>query len=460
MSGHNFPVVVGIITLIDPREEFYSNFMETKGLDLREQFSFNHQSSLELAACEQLVDLGIVDSRNALNKSLEKLATAGLDILIINMPGWAPPGWGGLLHNQALVPIIINASFALSGPMAMRGELVSLGAEAAISFSDPAIVSDSFEEARAQKLAYSLKGTRAARIGGFSMGMHYAEPGPADALKDFGVEVEPVDGSRLLILADNIDPQRVESFLANLKASVGSFPQQVSKFLDRQVRYYLALKDLAAQEEYAFLSVQCQPEFSDCHGALCIAVSFLPAPADPEGTKRVIPVSCEGDFFAALGCYLLYKLSGQTPFFGDLIMPFYDQNTIALQNCGGASAWYAGHSDKLAENLSRVKVVRNLQGKTESYAFDFTGLAAPEATLLGMGPKPHGYWLAAERVELLEREDLKPLIMEWPTLFIKVPDARDLLKRFYSQHIALVPGDYRVVLGKYSDLLRRRVWHG
>lgn len=457
MTVHKFPVVTGIITLIDPREEFYTNFLETKGMDLREQYSFNHESALELAAGEQAVDLGIVDSREALNRSLEKLTAAGLDMLIINMPGWTPPGWGGLLYIQTGIPILINASFALSGPMAMRGELASLGAEAAISFGDTTVASDLFEEVRARKLASSLKGIRAARIGGFSMGMHYAEPGPADVLKDFGIELEPVDGSRILLDADNLDQRRVNSFIETLKASVASFPQEPSEFLERQVRYYLVLKDLVKQEDYAFLSVQCQPEFSDCHGALCIAVSFLPAPADPEGDKKIIPASCEGDFFVALGCYLLHKLSGQSPFFGDLIMPFYDENTIALQNCGGASTWYAGQSKSLAENLSKVCVVRNLQGKSESYALDFTGPATPQATLLGLGPKPDAYWLAAEQVELLERDDLKPLIMEWPTIFIKAPDARVLLNRLYSQHIALVPGDYRAVLDKYGKLLKRSV---
>jgi hypothetical protein len=65
--------------------------------------------------------------------------------------------------------------------------------------------------------------------------------------------------------------------------------------------------------------------------------------------------------------------------------------------------------------------------------------------------------LAAERVELLERKDLKPLIMEWPTLFIKAPDARAMLNRLYSQHIALVSGDYHAVLEKYGNLLKRSV---
>lgn len=457
MAGHKFPVVTGVITLIDPREEFYENFLETKGMDLREQYNFNHEGAMELAVKEQSVDLGVVDSREALNRACDKLVSAGLDILIINMPGWSPPGWGGLLYTKTGVPILINASFALSGPLAMRGELASLGAEAAISFGDQSVTNDLLEEVRARKLAASLKAIRAARIGGFSMGMHYAEPGPAAALKDFGIELEPVDGSLVLRDADKLDKKRVDNFLKNFKNAVGAFPQETSEFFERQVRYYLVLKDLAKKEGFKFLSVQCQPEFSDYHGALCIAVSFLPAAEDPEGEKDIIPVSCEGDFYAALGCYLLYRLSGQSPFFGDVIMPFYDDNTIAIQNCGGASTWYAGQSDKLSENLSRVKVVRNLQGKSESYALDFTGPVTPEATLLGLGPRMDTYWLAAERVELLERDDLKALIMDWPTLFIKAPDARALLNRLYSQHIALVPGDYREALDKYGKLLARCV---
>ncbi len=457
MPGKTLPILTGVITLIDPREEFYTNFLETKGMDLREQYGFNHEGALALVADEEVIDLGIVDSRDGLIHAAEVLAKAGSDLLILNMPGWTPPGWGGLLYTLTGVPVLINASFALSGPMAMRGELAAIGADAEISFGDPDLVSGCVEEARARKLAASLKGIRAARIGGFSMNMHYAEPGPAAALRKFGVDIDPVDGSRILLKAGRLDNQRIAKFMEALKNSTASFPEDTG-LLESQVSYYLALKDLAEEENYAFMSLQCQPEFSDYHGALCMAASFLPSPVDPEGEKRVIPVSCEGDFFAALSCYLLYRLSGQPPFFGDLILPFFDDNTIALQNCGGASVWHSCRSDSLEENLSRTCVVRNLQGKSISFALDYIATSCSEATLFSMGPKAKSFWAAAEKVEIVERTDLKALIMEWPTIFIKASDARGLLNCIYSQHIGLVPGDYNNTMVKFEKMLERGVF--
>ena len=448
------PVVVGLVTLIDPREEFYTNFQETKGMDLREQYQFNHSSALEMLVGETIIDLGVVEQQEDVYGTVDRMKEVGVELVLLNLPGWTPPGWGGIIYSMTGLPLLIFAPFALSGPLAMRGELAALGAECEVSFGDEELVKSFIDRIRARKLLTSLRSVRAGRIGGFSMGMHYADPGSADILRDFGIEIIPVDGTLVLHEAARLEGSRVNNFIAALQKNTSDYPEKIKPVLEKQVRYYLALKDLAERECFDFLSVQCQPEFSDIHGALCFAVSFLPAPADSEGEKKIIPVSCEGDFYAVLAGFLLHRLSGVSPFFGDIIMPFFDDNILAVQNCGGASTWYAAHSANQLENLNRIRIVNNIQGKCGSYGIDYLSPALAEATVLAMGPNKCGYWMAAETVELVERDELKPLLMDWPTLFIKADDARDLLNRIYTQHIALVPGNYAKVLGMCIDQLK------
>ncbi len=453
-NDKKLPVVVGLITLIDPREEFYTNFQETKGMDLREQYSFNHSSALEMLKEVTIIDLGVVERREEVYGAAARMKEAGVEMVLLNLPGWTPPGWGGIIYSMTGLPLLVFAPFALSGPLAMRGELTALGAECEVSFGEEGPVKLFIERIRARKLFASLRSVRAGRIGSFSMGMHYAEPGSADILRNFGIEIIPVDGSLVLHEASRLDRERVDKFLQELQKATIEYPENVSPVLEKQVRYYLALKDLAEKESIDFLSVQCQPEFSDIHGALCMAVSFLPAPADVEGEKKIIPVSCEGDFYAALSGFLLHRLSGISPFFGDIIMPFFNDNVLAVQNCGGASTWYAARSTNQLKNLKRIRIVNNIQGKCGSYGIDYLSPALAEATVLAMGPKKFGYWMAAETVELVEREELKPLLMDWPTMFIKADNVRDLLNRIYTQHIALVPGNYSQVLEMCIEQLK------
>ncbi len=223
-AGAQLPVVVGLVTLIDPREEFYTNFLETKGMDLRDQYRFNHSSALELLAGEKVVDAGVIDRRENVNRAAGELAAAGADMVMLNLPGWTPPGWGGIIFALTRLPVLVYAPFALSGPLALRGELAALGAGGAASFGEEKAVRDFIDGVRAKKLLSALRGARAGRIGGFSMGMHYAEPGPAAALRDFGLEIEPVDGSRILVEAERLDRGRVEQFMKGLREAAAEVP--------------------------------------------------------------------------------------------------------------------------------------------------------------------------------------------------------------------------------------------
>ena len=94
----------------------------------------------------------------------------------------------------------------------------------------------------------------------------------------------------------------------------------VSVVSDPQSPEYLHTKEIVEEDGIDFLAVKCQPELSDFFGTLCFATSFLPLLSDFEGEKRIIPVSCEGDFFASFSGYVLFPLSGKPPLFADFIM--------------------------------------------------------------------------------------------------------------------------------------------
>ncbi len=451
-----FSAPIAFVTLIDPRDEFFENFLSAKGADLKEQFLLAHQSLKESLAGEDLVDLGVVDRREKAYRAAEKAVESDSGGLIINLPGWAPPGWGGVMSERTGQPILINAPFALSGPMAMRGELEALGADYEISLGEAEKIEQFVNRVKAGKLLSSLRGKRFGSVGGLCMDMHYAEIASAQALLEFGLEVVHLDGAGIISRAETVSPGRLDAFTSRFKEAAAEFPIDSTGILKRQLSFYLALKDILEEEGVDFASVKCQPEFSDIHGALCFAPAFLPLSRDLENDKKMIPMSCEGDFFASLAGYLLMLLSGAPPLFADFIMPLFEEGLLALQNCGGAPPCYAGGGADPAKNLGGVRVVPNVQGASGSYCMDFMTKDIEHVTLLGMGRRRSSYWAGCHRGEVVKREDLKPLLMDWPTLFLKVEDARACLRHFYTQHVSLVPGDHVSVLEELKALVEGR----
>ena len=449
----SFSTPVAIVTMIDPRDEFYENFLQMKGMDLKEQYLSSHAALKGSLNREEVVDLGVIDRKAKVYEAADAIGASGGAGIIINLPGWAPPGWGGIIHERTGLPILINAPFALSGPMAMRGELESLGADYDISLGETKKLAQFLQRAKAGKLLEALHGKRFGNVGGISMEMHYAELSSAGALLDFGVEIIYIDGALILDRANIIDSERLAAFMARLGEATGGLPDDPSGVLRRQVSYYLALKDIADEEGIDFLSVKCQPEFSDRYSCLCFVPTFLPLPYDLEGEKNMVPVSCEGDFFASMAAYLLMLLSGKPPLFADFIIPLYEENLLALQNCGGAPVWYAGNIDNPGEGMKGFALAKNVQGMSGSFCVDYNAKAIERVTIFGMGKRRDAYWASALLGEVIEREDLKPLLMDWPTFFLKVPDARECIRAFYTQHVAMVPGDHTMVLAELKRLL-------
>lgn len=446
-------ISIALLTFIDPRGEFYENFKEVKGMDLKEESLKTHEAAKNILQPDRIVDLGVIDSEAKVYNAIDKMRD--VDGIFLNVPGWTPPGWGGILSSHVALPILLYAPFALSGPLAMKGELTALGADFDVSFGQEKKIKEFKNQVKARKLFNLLKGKKFGQLGGISMGMHYTEALAIEALKNWGIEIVYIDGTRILSKASRLKEQRVNRFIEKLKSSVKSLVFDDREVLKRQISYYLAIKEITEEDEIDFLALKCQPEFSDFYGTLCFAPSFLPLPSDFEGEKRIIPVSCEGDFFASFSGYVLSLLSGKPPLFADFIMPLYEENLLALQNCGGASIWYSELNNDVEHNLAKVSIVRNIQGQCNSCCIDFSGKEIEEVTVLGMGRKGYTFWVEAEKGKVLEREDLKPLLMDWPTVFLKVNDVRECLEKFHTQHIMLVPGDYNEILNNFKKIFER-----
>lgn len=135
----------------------------------------------------------------------------------------------------------------------------------------------------------------------------------------------------------------------------------------RQVALYLAARDHLRQLEaeghsIGGVSVRCQPELSEVWACTaCTLPSFLPYPADGEGTQPIVPTVCEGDIKGLVTAALLHLMAPEVPpLFGDL--KYVTDDLVIISNCGGSSVWYASRSGDPAKTLPAVRLAAQCQG--------------------------------------------------------------------------------------------------
>lgn len=98
--------------------------------------------------------------------------------------------------------------------------------------------------------------------------------------------------------------------------------------MERSIRLYLALKNLAIERRLNAVSVKCFPELGDNYATACLAVSLLP--------EEGIVTSCIGDVNTALSAYVLHLLSGGPVFNPDIQLIKKDEREVKLASDGAA----------------------------------------------------------------------------------------------------------------------------
>jgi L-fucose isomerase-like protein len=114
----------------------------------------------------------------------------------------------------------------------------------------------------------------------------------------------------------------------------------------KAVKLYFALKDIIKSYEVDAICVKCWPELQgpEIDTTACLAFSML---AD-EG----IPCACENDVQAGITMLIMYWLTGQPPFVGDLMSIDTTKNLLYLFHCGAAST-------ELAPDPREVEIASN-----------------------------------------------------------------------------------------------------
>ncbi len=420
---------------------------------------------------------------NALATSVAReVAARGVDLTVFHYAVWAFPHFSMLAAGATPGPLLLLSNIdpvqpGMVGMLAAGGALDQIGRRHRRLWGDPAqrdsaqrdsaqgdLVAQIGTEARAAHAVAALRGSTFGRMGGRPMGMNTAVAATDQWQRIFGVDVEEIDQWEIVRrseLADQGEVTKARLWLEQLTAGVHYDGRKLTQeLLERQIRSYLAMRELIGEWRLDFCGIKGQPEMTQYFATMDIVEAFLNDPYDWNGPKEPFVCATEADMDGALTMQLFKHITGTPVLFADVRHYHADRDIWDLCNSGQHATWYAARSDDPAENLARVNLY------PEVFFFPAGGasvqhLAAPgEMTLARLTRNDGAYrmQLMAGEFETYDEETNERLMrqstFEWPHAFARL-DARadDFLGRFGANHIHAVPGDVRAEMRAVCRLL-------
>jgi L-fucose isomerase len=399
--------------------------------------------------------------------AVESLRSSGIDAVVLFLPIFVAPAL--VAHTANL----LDKPFALACNEApdSLSQLVFLAAAGSIeqiglscfrlpgdAASSPETMKELLSFLRAAAVKVRLQGETFGCIGGRALGI---SPGQADLAlweKIFKVDIEHIDQFEIAQRAERQPAAEVAKHVEWLRRNLGRVAFNQDNFtpahLEKQVRSYLATREICHQYELDFLGVKCQPELSNGYCLQCVNVSLCNDPYDADGAKKAVPCSCEADADGALTMRILQLVSGGKPVNLNDIAAF-TSTEMTMANCGAMATRFAGFSDEPEENLRHVELVPHTFGKAGGASVQFTVPAGRTMTFARLSRRESRYALGVftGTTTMKDRNAQGATIRVRPLIFVDVDiDRRSFLSSYGSNHVHAVEGDVKEELRMLSWL--------
>jgi L-fucose isomerase len=403
----------------------------------------------------------IVWSNESAVATARALAANRPDLTIVNIPVWAFPHFTLLAARETPGPLALFSNVdptypGMVGMLAAGGGLDQIGrlhSRAWGDVADEAVVARLDSLARSAAAVHSLRGTTFGRIGGRPMGMYTAVSNTDQWMREFGVDVEEIDQYELVRRADAVSPAVAASARRWLEERVAAVnydgDRLTPEILERQIRVYVAMRELIDEHHLDFCGIKAQPELTNHYCTADVAEAFLNDPYDWDGAKEPLVCATEADMDAALTMQILKSLSGTPVLFADVRHYHADLDIWDLCNSGQHATWFAARSNDADENLRRVTL------HPEAFYFPAGGAAvhhvavAGDMTFARLTRLNGNYRMQVLRGRFEEFPDdaterlMRASTYEWPHAFTHFDaPAAEILDRYGSNHIHAIPGDH------------------
>ena len=328
----------------------------------------------------------------------ERLGRADCDCVVFCFAAESDPGLPPQAELRVSCPILLlgSADPACAGVGALFAAAGALD-EAGVPFGrllggvDDAAVRSRVEawlrqhdrrtRQRGRDAAQTLYGNRCALLG--SGGSGGSEPDPSQWLSQFGVMLERFTEADIAARARRVEPERVRAGLDGLTANVAEIRYDGDRLthgpagtLARQLRTYLAVRDLCRDEQITFCALADRIEDTRTD----LALALLNERGDWEGATAPLVSATGGDANGALTMRLLHLVSGNPALCAAL--RGYDMQTDLVGLAGPVAPTFAGLSEETGKKWPRV-VLRAAPESLDAAAggsLHFDVAPAPEVT--------------------------------------------------------------------------------
>jgi L-fucose isomerase len=424
----------------------------------------------------------VIWSFDTIRSETDRLVAAHCDMVVFNFSIWSFPDFTVQAALRLEVPILFIGNINPTHPgwvafFASAGALDEVGrsyGRVLGNIEDPRVADkareflglhDPDERGRGRKAAGRLKGMRYGEFDGPSMGMYTGHIDQSQWMEQFGIHVFHRSQLTLAYLARKVSSERVQEGVDWLQKYAGAIDwdgKQLTPGLDgtlaRQVRLYLATKDLCREEGLDFCGLTGQLDFTEWEEGctMDVAEALLNDLADwEEVAKKPVVCATECDSNGALTMQMLHLLSGKPVLFADLRHYHEDLGIYDLVNSGVHAPWLAERSEDFRENWCRIRLMPAspfyFRGGGASVRF----IAAPadQVTFARLTRKRGSYRvhiLSGSFVRFSPEEDerlARLTTYEWPHVFAKFDCAPELFaESFSANHIHAAAGDHVAAL--------------
>jgi L-fucose isomerase-like protein len=183
--------------------------------------------------------------------------------------------------------------------------------------------------AAAEKALARLMGARVGLVGEPPQGFDTCDFDEDLLGRLLGVRLERISLDEVFRCAEAQADWSVAEARARVEAELDGTPDLDAASLERSLRAFGALSDLARERRLSALAVRCWPEFFTAYG--CAACGPM-AMSCQDG----VPCACEADLHGALTSLLLQTITGTPPFMADLVDVDPEGDSAVLWHCGVA----------------------------------------------------------------------------------------------------------------------------
>ena len=384
--------------------------------------------------------------------------------VVIHIPIWCTPNFVFRIADATPYPVVVfgntrkdsSSTVALLATAGLLNQAGKAHERVIGDIDDPAVFKKVSDLLDAVAVADGLKRSSYGMIGGRSIGIGTTVADPIQWQKTFGVEFDHCDQYEIVWRAMQMEEERVDRHFNWVKEHFtvtygGLFTEETLK---KQVRSYLALKDIAKEHSYDFMGVKCQPDMSDHFVLQCLGVSLLNNTVDADGEKAPIPTSCECDCDGALTMRILSLCAqGKPSCLVDIRYFSGEEKKFILANCGAMAPYFADPKDP--ENaLKESFMLSHVFGEAGGGAVQMVG-SEGKVTVARMIRQDGKYILTCFEGDMISqpREELKKTNYSYPTQFIHADiDYDRFFRTMNANHLHTVYGSYKEVLRHFCEI--------